>query len=78
MLFDPQRQWRKLGFGLDDADFTDARAAAAIIGLIAGNFRLLQSLIMQIERITRINENAAITEEVIGAAAQTLVIGNAN
>lgn len=33
---------------------------------------------MQIERIARINEIAAITEEVVEAAAQTLVIGNAN
>ena len=66
------------GFGQDDADFTDARAAAAIIRLTAGNFRLLQRLFMQIERIARINEIAAINEEVVAAAAQTLVIGNAN
>jgi DNA transposition AAA+ family ATPase len=78
MQFVLQRQWKKLGFGQDDADFTDARAAAAIIRLTAGNFRLLQRLFMQIERIARINEIAAINEEVVAAAAQTLVIGNAN
>lgn len=47
-------------------------------GLTAGNFRLLQRLFMQIERIARINEIAAITEDVVEAAAQTLVIGNVN
>jgi DNA transposition AAA+ family ATPase len=78
MQFVLQRQWKKLGFGQDDADFTDARAAAAIIRLTAGNFRLLQRLFMQIERIARINEIAAINEEVVAAAAQTLVIDNAN
>lgn len=57
--------------------FTDARAAA-IIRLTAGNFRLLQRLFMQIERIASINEIAAITEDVVEAAAQTLVIGSAN
>ncbi|RBO55101.1 hypothetical protein DSD19_01280 [Rhodovulum sp. BSW8] len=78
MQFVLQRQWKKPGFGQDDADFTDARAAAAVVRLTAGNFRLLQRLFMQIERIARINEIAAITEEVVEAAAQTLVIGNAN
>ena len=78
MQFVLQRQWRKWGFGQDDADFTDDRVAAAIIRLTAGNFRLLQRLFMQIERIARINEMAAITEDVVEAAAQTLVIGNAN
>ena len=78
MQFVLKRQWKKLGFGQDDDDFTDARAAAAIIRLKAGNFRLLQCLFMQIESIARINEIAAITEDVVEAAAQTLVIGDAN
>lgn len=78
MQFVLQWQWKKFGFGQDDADFTDARAAAAIIRLTARNFRLLQRLFMQIERIARINEIAAIIEDVVEVAAQTLVIGNAN
>lgn len=68
LQFVRQRQWKNFGSGQGDADFTDARAAAAIIRLAAGNFRLLQRLFMQIERIARINE----------IAAQTLVISNAS
>lgn len=78
MQFVLSRHWKKFGLELDDADFTDTRAASTIIRLTGGNFRLLQRLFMQIERVLRINEVPMITEEVVEAAAQALVIGGAN
>ena len=78
MQFVLSRHWKKLGLELDEADFSDIRATSAIIRLTSGNFRLLQRLFMQIERILRINEIALISEDVVEAAAKTLVIGNAN
>ena len=69
------RRWSKLGFGIDDTDFTDAQAVAAIVRITGGNFRLLQRLLIQIERILRINELSTISAEVVKAARSTLVIG---
>ena len=69
------RRWSKLGFGIDDTDFTDAQAVAAIVRITGGNFRLLQRLLIQIERILRINELSTISAEVVEAARSTLVIG---
>jgi len=69
------RHWRRLGLTMDDADFTDAQAMAAIARVTGGNFRLLQRLFVQIERVLRINELNVITEDVVEAACSTLVIG---
>jgi hypothetical protein len=70
------RHWQKLGLTLDRADFTDTRAMAAITRITRGNFRLLHRLFVQIDRILRINELSAITEEVVETARSTLVIGD--
>ncbi len=70
--------WRKLGRNFDADDFSDVQAAATITRLTGGNFRLLQRLFNQIDRILHINELREITEDVIHAAASTLVIGAAN
>lgn len=70
------RRWREPGLGLDEADFTDAQAVAAIVRITGGNFRLLHRLFVQIGRILRINGLHAITEEVVQAARTTLVIGD--
>lgn len=69
------RHWRKLGLSLDNADFTDTQAIAAISRITSGNFRLLHRLFVQIERILLINELHVITEDVVEAARSTLVIG---
>ncbi|NJN48064.1 MAG: AAA family ATPase [Candidatus Competibacteraceae bacterium] len=69
------RHWRKLGLNLDNTDFTDSQAIAAISRITAGNFRLLHRLFVQIERILRINDLSVITEDVVEAARSTLVIG---
>ncbi|MCA1699562.1 MAG: AAA family ATPase [Actinobacteria bacterium] len=69
------RHWRKLGLTLDATEFTDAQAIAAVARITGGNFRLLQRLFVQIERILRINELSAITSDVVESARSTLVIG---
>uniref|UniRef100_UPI00197D3163 AAA family ATPase n=1 Tax=Paraburkholderia polaris TaxID=2728848 RepID=UPI00197D3163 len=69
------RHWRRLGLTLDQADFTDSQAIAAIARITAGNFRLLHRLFVQIDRILRINDLKVITEDVVEAARSTLVIG---
>lgn len=67
----PARPW--LTTILDD--FTDAQAIAAIARITRGNFRLLERLFPQIQRVLKINELDTITNDVIEAAQSTLVIG---
>ncbi len=75
LLFVLQRHWRNLGKTLDPDDFTDAQAIAAIARVTRGNFRLLERLFPQIERVLKINQLDTITNDVIEAAQGTLVIG---
>jgi DNA transposition AAA+ family ATPase len=70
-----EQKWSQLGLSFNPNDFTDAEAIAAIIRITNGNFRLLQRLCAQIERILQINELQTITKEVVEAAREGLVIG---
>lgn len=47
----------------------------SIIKITNGNFRLIQRLFSQIERILEINQLTSITTEVVEAARDSLVIG---
>lgn len=69
------RRWHQLGLNLDDADFTDAQAVAAIVRITGGNFRPVHRLFVQIERILRINDLHVVTDEVVEVARSVLVIG---
>ncbi|WP_374928437.1 redoxin family protein [Kytococcus sedentarius] len=75
LLFVLERHWRSLGKTLDPDDFTDAQAIAAISRITRGNFRLLERLFPQIQRVLKINELDTITNDVIEAAQSTLLIG---
>src|SRR6218665_305833 len=76
LLFVLDRHWKRLGKTLDPDDFTDAQSIAAIERITRGNFRLLERLFPQINRVLKINELDTITDDVIEAAASILVIGN--
>ena len=70
-----EQKWAHLGLTAQQADFTDMEAIAAIIRITNGNFRLLQRLFTQIERILEINDLHTVTKEVVEAARENLVIG---
>ena len=70
-----KRLEQQIGRTLTPEDFTDAQAIASITRITRGNFRLLERLFPQIERVLKINKLDTITNDVIEAAASTLVIG---
>lgn len=75
LLFVLERRWRKLGKTRDPDDFIDAQAIAAVERITRGNFRLLERLPPQIQRVMKINELDVITNDVVEGARSTLVIG---
>jgi DNA transposition AAA+ family ATPase len=75
MQFILAHKWEQLGLTLAADDFTDAEAVAAIVRITSGNFRLIQRLFTQIERILQINELRTVTKEVVEAARESMVIG---
>jgi DNA transposition AAA+ family ATPase len=54
---------------------TDEEALAAIIRVTGGNFRLLHRLLTQIARLMEINALQTVTNKVVEAARESLVIG---
>jgi len=75
MHFILTQKWAELGWTLRADDFADTEAAAAIIRITEGNFRLLQRLWTEIERLRQINNLQVITGRVVEAARENLVIG---
>ena len=70
----PERHWTPPGVKLP-RDAIDAIAAASIIRITGGNFRLLNRLLTQVERILEINAWPTVSKEVVEAARENLVIG---
>ncbi|MDP9350398.1 MAG: hypothetical protein M3P51_02480 [Chloroflexota bacterium] len=57
--------------------FSDLDAVAALVRITGGNFRLVQRLLQQVERVLAINHLSVVTPEVVEVARETLVIGTA-
>ena len=71
----PASEWRELGLTLSPDDYEDVAVMTAIARITNGNFRVVQRLFSQIERIMAINQLGRITEEVVQATRESLVIG---
>jgi DNA transposition AAA+ family ATPase len=76
LVFVLQHHWSKLRLTLSADDFTDAEAIAAVARITGGNFRLVQRLFAQIQRIMEINNLSTVTKEVVETARESLVIGS--
>lgn len=70
-----RRQWVPPGVALPHDGLNEADVLAAIIRITGGNFRLLHRLLTQIARLVEINALSRVTQEVVDAARESLVIG---
>lgn len=70
-----RHQWGPPGVALPHDGLNDADVLAAIIRITGGNFRLLHRLLTQIARLVEINTLSRVTQEVVDAARESLVIG---
>jgi hypothetical protein len=61
--------------GLELDDLAETNVVQAIIRITGGNFRLVERLFAQIERVKQINDVRTLTADVILAAQESLVIG---
>ncbi|MCB0597416.1 MAG: AAA family ATPase [Lewinellaceae bacterium] len=77
MEFIFERNWQNLGLELDRNQFSDVEALKTIARVTNGNFRLIHRIFTQINRIQQINKFQRITQEVVLAARNCLVIGQA-
>ena len=69
-------RWMPPGVSLPQQPLT-AETVAAIIRMTGGNFRLLNRLLTQMERILKINSLQAATKALVEAARESLVVGQA-
>jgi len=70
------QRWAPPGVNLPEDPWAED-AIAAIVRATGGNFRLLNRLLAQIERILEINSLREVTKDAVDAARESLVIGQA-
>jgi DNA transposition AAA+ family ATPase len=70
-----ERHSIQLELGLALGDQTDTAVVNAIARITGGNFRLVERLFAQIQRVMQINDLASVTTEVVTGAGESLVIG---
>jgi Holliday junction resolvasome RuvABC ATP-dependent DNA helicase subunit len=75
MLFIISNYLTTLDIKIDPQDFTDQETITAVVQVTRGNFRLLNRLLKQIERIMKINMMKTVTKEIVLSARECLVIG---
>lgn len=68
-------KWEELELSIKLEDFSDYEAITSIIKITGGNFKLIQRLFTQIERILEINNLDKISVGMVEAARDSLVIG---
>jgi hypothetical protein len=68
-----EHQWVQLGLDTVLYERADAAVVNAIARVTGGNFRLVQRLFAQIERIVAINNLPTVTTEVVTLARERLV-----
>jgi DNA transposition AAA+ family ATPase len=71
-----EKHWTPVGVTLPDIPLSP-EVMARLIRMTGGNFRLLTRLLTQIERVLEVNELQLISIEVVEAARDSLVIGQA-
>jgi len=71
-----EQHWTPPGVNLAQQPWAE-EAVAAIIRITNGNFRLLNRLLTQMERILEINALREVSKAVVEAARESLVIGSA-
>ena len=69
------KNWKQLGLELDKEQFSNVEAIKTIAHITQGNFRLIQRIFSQINRIKEINNLKEVNKEVVMAARNCLVIG---
>ena len=75
LAFVLHHHWDSIGPAMSTDDFTDTEAIAAVARITGGNFRLIERLCGQIQRVLEINQLRTVTRKVVEAARDTLVIG---
>ena len=76
MKFLFEQKWQELGRQFDKETFVDVEAMNEIIKITHGNFRLINRIFDQMQRLMQINNLTVLTKELVDAAKNCLVIGD--
>ena len=71
-----EQQWTPTGVSLPEGSFTP-EVVARLVRVTSGNLRPLTRLLTQIERVLSGNDAVAVSLEIVEAARDSLVIGQA-